>query len=263
MEENEMGKNEKTEKSQETTSTNQENNIKSNVEKEESKADTEKKEEPKFKKAEPKVKKSKHIVAKTILILIGIVVVLYFIFVMRNYYIINQIKAKASAYKDVNNFTYHTKADDFESTATQKENIARLDCSRFGKNDEETIIWFDKNTGEGLIVLPNQKKATRVRFSDVILNAPFEYTNIAMEIETDAKILYTWIYTDKFDGKECYVLCYNKNNKEWIDKETGLLLKKETDTIGTSEFTNIEVNTVDEVYKPDLTGYEIVNEEND
>ena len=50
MEENEMGKNEKTEKSQETTSTNQENNIKSNVEKEASKADTEKKEEPKFKK---------------------------------------------------------------------------------------------------------------------------------------------------------------------------------------------------------------------
>ena len=173
------------------------------------------------------------------------------------------LRVIAIAYKDVNNFTYHTKADDFESTATQKENITRLDCSRFGKNDEETIIWFDKNTGEGLIVLPNQKKATRVRFSDVILNAPFEYTNIVMEIETDAKILYTWIYTDEFDGKECYVLCYNKNNKEWIDKETGLLLKKETDTIGTSEFTNIEVNTVDEVYKPDLTGYEIVNEEND
>ena len=253
MEENEMGKNEKTEKSQETTSTNQENNIKSNVEKEASKADTEKKEEPKFKKAEPKVKKSKHIVAKTILILIGIVVVLYFIFVMRNYYIINQIKAKASAYKDVNNFTYHTKADDFESTATQKENIARLDCSRFGKNDEETIIWFDKNTGEGLIVLPNQKKATRVRFSDVILNAPFEYTNIVMEIETDAKILYTWIYTDEFDGKECYVLCLGGDFKEWIEKDTGLVVKKDN-----TEITNIGINTVDEVYKPDLTGYKII-----
>lgn len=43
-------------------------------------------------------------------------------------------------------------------------------------------------------------------------------------------------------------------------KNTGLLIKKELKDIGTIEYTNIEVNTVDEVYKPDLTGYEITNE---
>ena len=210
---------------------------------------------------ETKTKKTKHKLVKVILILIGLLVIVYFIFVMRNYYIMNKIKEKASTYKDVTNYTYHMKSNEIESTTIQDDSTIRLEFSKLGKNNEETIVWFDKNTKEGFLVLPNQKKATKMEFSDVVANAPFSIaTNVAMEIELDGKILYTWIYTDEFDGKECYVLSYDKYNKEWIEKDTGLLIKKELKDIGTIEYTNIEVNTVDEVYKPDLTGYEITNE---
>lgn len=236
---------------------------KAEVKNAESKVLAEKKEEPNFKKVETKTKKSKHGVAKAILILIGLLVVIYFIFVMRNYYIMNNIKEKASAYKDVTNYTYHVKTENMDSTITQKDNNIRLDCSSFGNNNEETIIWFDRNTKEGLFVLPNQKKATRINFSDVVAYAPFSMAiDAGMEIELDGRILYTWIYTDEFDGKECYVLSYDKYNKDWIEKDTGLLVKREVKELGTSEYTNISVNTIDEVYKPDLTGFEITDKTN-
>ena len=138
---------------------------------------------------ETKTKKTKHKLVKVILILIGLLVIAYFIFVMRNYYIMNKIKEKASTYKDVTNYTYHMKSNEIESTTIQDDSTIRLEFSKLGKNNEETIVWFDKNTKEGFLVLPNQKKATKMEFSDVVANAPFSIaTNVAMEIELDGKI---------------------------------------------------------------------------
>ena len=103
-----------------------------------------------------------------------------------------------------------------------------------------------------------------MEFSDVVANAPFSIaTNVAMEIELDGKILYTWIYTDEFDGKECYVLSYDKYNKEWIEKDTGLVYRQDSNENIYTEITSLEINNVNEIYTPDLTGYEVrTNETN-
>ncbi len=229
------------------------------VKKEETKVTSEKKEEPNFKKVETKTKKSKHGVAKAILILIGLLVVVYFIFVMRNYLILNAICKKASAYKDVTNYTYHLKGNSGEYTASVKDNISRMDQTSVENEDRTMIIWSDKNTGETIVAFPNQKTAQKNTLLEIPLAVPFEYVNIDNRIM--GMVLYTWIYTDEFDGKECYVICLDSNYKEWVEKETGLIVKKESKDSST-EITNIGINNVDEIYKPDLTGYEITDETN-
>lgn len=219
------------------------------------------KKEENFKKVETKTKQSKHGFAKAILVLIGILVIVYLVFVIRNYFILKDIKEKASAYKNITNYTYTVKSDEVETTITKKENLTRVELNQFGEEERHAIIWSDSNTKEGVISFPEQKTATLANFSDMVANAPFVYaTDIYSGIEADGKILYTWIYTDEFNGKKCYVLCYGKNDKEWIEKDTGLLVKREIDGMKTTEYTNIQTNTVKEVYKPDLTGFEIKDE---
>ena len=241
-------------------STAKEETKKEEVKKEESKVTTERKEEPNFKKVETKIKKSNHGVAKAILILIGLLVIVYFIFVMRNYFILNSICEKASEYKDVSNYTYHLKGDSGEYTASVKDNISRMDQRSLENEDRTMIMWSDKNTGETIVAFPNQNTAQKNTLSPVQFTIPFEYVN--MDNRMLGMVLYTWIYTDELDGKECYVICLDSNYKEWVEKDTGLVVKKENNG-STTEITNIGINNVDEIYKPDLTGYEITNETQD
>ena len=267
MEENEKEKMQNTENETKAQEINKEGEkaptqeVAKEVKKDENKVVTEKKQEQKFKKVETKPKKSKHTVAKTILILIGLAVIVYFIFVMRNYIIFNDIREKASAYNDVTNYTYHTKTKTAEYTIMKKDNITRLDITKIGAEEENTIMWYDSDAKEGIIALPNQNKAKKVNFSDVVATAPFEFTII--DEPTMGMILYSLIYTDEFDGKECYVIDLGDGYKKWVEKDTGLLVKTEQESDDfSSEITNIEINTIDEVYKPDLTGYEVTDATN-
>lgn len=263
MEENEEKKNvnlENETKAQENVSAKDEAKAQENVsvknevkmadtKKEASKTEVDNKEKNNFKKEE--AKKSKHPIAKAILILIGLLVIIYFVFVMRNYFILNDIREKASKYNDVTNYTYHLKSESGEYTATVKDNITRMDQRSLKEEEQEMILWSDENTGETIVAFPKQKTAQKNILSGVNLTIPFEYTY--MDDQLMGMMLYTWIYTDEFDGKECYVLCLGGDFKEWIEKDTGLVVKKDN-----TEITNIGINTVDEVYKPDLTGYKII-----
>ena len=267
MEENEEKKNvnlENETKAQENVSAKDEAKAQENVsvknevkmadtKKEASKTEVDNKEKNNFKKVE--AKKSKHPIAKAILILIGLLVIIYFVFVMRNYFILNDIREKASKYNDVTNYTYHLKSESGEYTATVKDNITRMDQRSLKEEDQEMILWSDENTGETIVAFPKQKTAQKNILSGVNLTIPFEYTY--MDDQLMGMMLYTWIYTDEFDGKECYVLCLGGDFKEWIEKDTGLVVKKDN-----TEITNIGINTVDEVYKPDLTGYKIIEKNN-
>ena len=157
-------------------------------------------------------------------------------------------------------FLYHLKGDTGEYTASVKDNISRMDQRSLENEDRTMIMWSDKNTGETIVAFPNQKTAQKNTLSPVLFTVPFEYVN--MDSRMLGMVLYTWIYTDEFDGKECYVICLDSNYKEWVEKDTGLVVKKENNG-STTEITNIGINNVDEIYKPDLTGYEITNETQD
>lgn len=234
--------------------TQEEKNDDKNIVINESKVETEKKEASNLKKVE--TKKSKHVFLKAILVLIGLLVLVYFIFVMRNYLILNDIISKASEYRDIDNYSYYVKASLGEYTAMRKDNVIRIDQK--GEEEQEIIRWINYDTNEEIISFQNSKVAVIKEPSDPFIALPFEFadTNEVMMGIT----LYTLIYTDEYNGKECYVLCLTSDYKKWIDKDTGLVIKTESGENSTTEISDIEIDNIKEIYKPDLTGFEIEDE---
>ena len=51
--------------------------------------------------------------------------------------------------------------------------------------------------------------------------------------------------------------------KIWIEKDTGLVYRQDSNENIYTEITSLEINNVNEIYTPDLTGYEVrTNETN-
>ena len=221
----------------------------------------------KFKKVETKgvkvqvEKKKKHKLAKAILIIIGIIVIVYFIFVMRNLFIIRDILDKASAYKDLQNYSCEilsNNGDDQTKLAYAKNgNIERVDLTNIKDETKRIIMWEDNETNEGIISFPEQRVAnvTDAEHIGITVTSPTQYAYYDDDILGLG--LCVLIYSEELNGKDCYVIQNGASSKTWVEKETGLTLKMEYGNDMSTEVTDFKVNTVGEIYKPDLTGYEI------
>lgn len=205
--------------------------------------------------------KSKHTVLKTILVLIAIFVIAYLVFVIRNYVILKDVCEKASKYENVTNYTYHSKGKTVEYTAMVKDGVTRVDMNNLEDESKNLIVWADSNSKESIVSFVNQKTAVKDSFSGVVVTVPFEISmgdNLIM-----SSMLYAWIHTEEFDGKECYVIKISSDYELWVDKETGLVVKRNLGNNDFMEITNIGIENVDEIYKPDLTGYKITEYDKD
>lgn len=206
-------------------------------------------------------KKKKHKLAKAILIIIGIIIVVYFIFVMRNLFIIRGILDKASSYKDLDNYTVSTLANNNgEQTSVvyaKNGQIERVDLTNLQDESKNIILWRNLETNEGIISFPNQRVAvlTDSEHIEITVSYPTQYAYYDDDILGLGLI--SLIYSEEFDGKDCYVIQNGADSKTWVEKETGLTLKTEFGKDMSSEVTDFKVNTIGEIYKPDLTGYEI------
>lgn len=232
----------------------------------EEKSVNEEKNDMTFKKVEMKNSeiKPKHGFLKAVLILIGILVVIYFIFVMRNYMILNDIREKASTYKDTTNYTYQVKGKLGDSssiyTATRKDDIIRVEIKNEDREDRSIIIWKDLNENEGIISFTSQKTAIIDKADNlisIVSDLPFEFADMNNNI--DGISFYTLIYSEEYNGKDCYVLSIGTGYKKWVEKDTGLVMKIESGDNSSTDILSVEINNVSDIYKPDLTGYEIVN----
>ena len=206
-------------------------------------------------------KKKKHKLAKAILIIIGIIVIVYFIFVMRNLFIIRGILDKASSYKDLDNYTVSTLANNNgEQTSVvyaKSGQIERVDLTNLQDESKNIILWRNLETNEGIISFPNQRAAvlTDAEHIGITVSYPTQYAYYGEAISGLG--LFSLIYSEEFNGKDCYVIQNGTDSKTWVEKETGLTLKTEYGNDMSSEVTDFKVNTIGEIYKPDLTGYEI------
>ena len=203
--------------------------------------------------------KKNHGVAKAILILVMIFIAAYCVFFVRNLIILNSIANKVQDYENISGYSYTTIGkNDGEVVETKiqfykNNNVERFDYQR---DELNLIFWYDSNTNEKIVSSPASRKATISNTED------FEVVHLPIESSLQSKetiaymSLISLIYSDQYNSKDCYVIDIGNNNKTWIDKETGLVVKRESD-MGTTEYTDINLDYQGEVYKPDLTGYEI------
>lgn len=220
-----------------------------------------------FKKVKSKKlkKKSKHTFLKLILILIIILIIAYFVFFIRNYLIINDIRNKASKYNNITNYSYITlnKYENDSSTAItfiRKDNNIRYEIVDTNKEENTITIWKDLDTKEAITSFPYKKIAIKGNEEDMINitgTVPFEFAYYGDEI--NGLGLFSLIYTGEYNDKECYVIDLGNNFKKWVEKDTGIILKTQNGEKYVTQVLNVETNSVEEIYKPDLTGYEIKN----
>ena len=108
-------------------------------------------------------KKKKHKLAKAILILIILGIVIYFVFVMRNLFILRDILDKASSYKNLDNYTVSTLANNNgEQTSVvyaKNGQIERVDLTNLQDELKNITLWRNLETNEGIISFPNQRVA--------------------------------------------------------------------------------------------------------
>lgn len=242
--------------------------IKKEVKKEEKpKQEKTEKDDAKFKKVEgtnkePEKNKS-HKVLKAILILIGIIVVLYFIFAMRNAVILNDIISRTGTYKNIDNYTYQvvSKTGDTELNITclRMGNIERLDIKNESDARKNVIAWKNYDTNEGILAFPGNNtavlnNANSINFGQFPIDIAFSGNDII------GLGLTAFIYSENLNGKDCYVITVGEDSKIWIEKDTGLVLKKQYNDKISVECISFEEDSVKEIYKPDLTGYEITQQ---
>ena len=202
---------------------------------------------------------------KLILILIIILIIAYFVFFIRNYLIINDIRNKASKYNNITNYSYITlnKYKNDSSTAItfiRKDNNIRYEIIDTNKEENAITIWKDLETKEAITSFPYKKIAIKGNEEDMINitgTVPFEFAYYGDEI--NGLGLFSLIYTEEYNDKECYVIDLGNNFKKWVEKDTGIILKTQNGEKYVTQVLNVETNSVEEIYKPDLTGYEIKN----
>ena len=204
---------------------------------------------------------------KAILIVIIILIVFYCIFVARNFLILSDIQEKVRQYDNLTNYSYETKGtapgQDSVYNFSKSGNIDRMDVTFYLDSGEERslVVWRDVETNEAIVAYPIEKEAittTPDQASLGLAKLPFQ-----LALQGDYLKLYSLtalIYSEEYNGKDCYVIQMGLDSKEWVEKNTGIVWKVQNGNLVT-EVVNVEINTVDEIYKPDLTGYEITEQE--
>ncbi|MCI9178343.1 MAG: hypothetical protein HFJ28_07390 [Clostridia bacterium] len=206
---------------------------------------------------------------KILFILIGIFAVAYVMIVIRNTIIFNQILQKNAQYDNVTNYSYTTShyednsKVDTETKTYRKDDIVKV----YHKwNNNNLIMWKDSKNNEGLAIAPEYKKIVIDDPDNLVIGYMPEIQSFYTEKEyRKIAILMSIMYSEKVNGEDCYVINQG-NSKEWISKETGLIMKRQDGYVQREnekkrnsyiEYTDWRINEItdEEVAKPDLTGY--------
>lgn len=195
---------------------------------------------------------------KALLIVVILLIIMYLIFFIRNTIIFNDIVAKMERFTDFNNYSYES-----ISRVNGSNDVTTIKCSKkdsvtlaeFMKNEESLIIfWTDTQNQEKVVLYPESNRAEISNNTDGVVVAMPLMSELEQGTVRAFLSLGTLIYSETYNGRDCYVIELDKEQKVWVDKETGLVLRREY-TNNYIEYINIQLNNNGEIAKPDLTGY--------
>ena len=162
-------------------------------------------------------------IGKAVLLILIVFIVLYIINIIRNVIILSDILAKESIILSSNNIYYETTSDTgMESKFYKKDEIEMFDTK---VNENRIIKWRNINTNEGIIISPNSKVAYNVKADEIVgFNIPLLVHSIS---EIGEYKIYATLSSIIYTDKNCYVIMMGCNNKTWVNKETGEVLKRQ------------------------------------
>lgn len=203
-------------------------------------------------------------IGKAVLWILIVFIVLYIINIIRNVIILSDILAKESIILSSNNIYYETTSDTgMESKFYKKDEIEMFDTK---VNENRIIKWRNINTNEGIIISPNSKVAYNVKADEIVgFNIPLLVHSIN---EIGEYKIYATLSSIIYTDKNCYVIMMECNNKTWVNKETGEVLKRQDGIIKSENnkanpamiyYNNWRINelTEEDMAKPDISSFEI------
>lgn len=202
-------------------------------------------------------------VLKIIGIIILILLLILLIYFIRNFVIVNSFAEIQSS----NNYHYKFTKDDGSFEYSYKDGKS---VEIFRVNDQiASIDWYDKNTRERIYVEPLSSKATISHIQNHesgLVGSLLLETAISDNVSGRLnKAFCSFITTENIDGVECYKLqpwCGVLSNTFYFNKDSKLMEKA---IIGNSDvnFSDWTINqlTDEDVARPDLSNYEIIEEE--
>ena len=155
------------------------------------------------------------------------------------------------------NWYYYSETEDTIMNVYRKGTIWKTNTRQ--KNGEGNLtFWKDTSTGESYVFFENPVKKYKEDneiFTSILLTSSLSTNDNSTRILMAATPI-MWIGTGEYDEKDCYTI-KAEGHKEYIDKETGLLLAIFQDN---KQIRSIEYKfggvTDEDVAKPDLSQYE-------
>lgn len=207
-----------------------------------------------------KVENTKHrtgITLKRFIILVFVLVLIIGIIIGIRWRILYNIKESYNNTSLKNNWYYYSESEDTIMEIWRKGTTWKMNTRQKNGNGNVTF-WKDTITDEAYVFFEGDVKKYSIDKGGMISNLP------TVSLDTnDEKVRFLmaatpilWIGTDKYDGIDCYFI-EMEGQKEYIDKETGLLLGifQNNKQIRSVEYKFGEV-TDEDVAKPDLSQYE-------
>lgn len=221
-----------------------------------------------MKKKKTSVKKVAFRIFEILAIAIAIIAILFIVNFVRNYTIINDIIEKQENIKNSTNYSYTTT---MYNTVNEDKVIIKhyykdgKSKMKFNNGENDVTVWYDERTKEN-IFLDEKEKQANITSSEFMLGNELPY------FRDEANIIYYsmtfFIINSNLNGKECYEI-HDSNSISYIDKESGVLLKevqknvkiddKKCESITEYDNWSFEELSEEEMDKPDLSGYTIVN----
>ncbi len=221
-----------------------------------------------MKKKKTSVKKVAFRIFEILAIAIAIMAILFIVNFVRNYTIINDIIEKQENIKNSTNYSYTTT---MYNTVNEDKVIIKhyykdgKSKMKFNNGENDVTVWYDERTKEN-IFLDEKEKQANITSSEFMLGNELPY------FRDEANIIYYsmtfFIINSNLNGKECYEI-HDSNSISYVDKESGVLLKevqknvkiddKKCESITEYDNWSFEELSEEEMDKPDLSGYTIVN----
>lgn len=195
-------------------------------------------------------------VLKIFLIIILVLVVCFVVHFVRNMIILKKICKMQDDIQKMANYSYVMENNLGNMIKfTYKDGIRIEEIKR--EEGESVIFWTDENTGESIVYLPKEMKATKAKGTMAIQFGAIDSSNVFL------LSIISHISSSEVNGEKCYLINFAEGER-YISKERGIILKRKEVKTADDEYITVEYKdwklgelTDEEVKRPDLTGYDM------